>query len=65
MPEQYNLTVSEAELEELNGFINLLDCSEPLKNKVHYLLGYVRLLGKAGRTKAMYDRLVSVYTQNE
>lgn len=65
MPEQYNLTVTETELEELNGFINLLDCSEPLKNKVHFLLGYVRLIGKAGRTKAIYDRLVSGHVQNE
>lgn len=65
MTEQYNLTVSEAELEEINDFVNLLDCSEPLKSKVHYLLGYVRLMYKAGRTKTIYDRLVSSHAENE
>lgn len=65
MTEQYNLTVTEAELEEINEFVNLLDCSEKLKSKVHFLLGYVRLISKAGRTKAIYDNLVSGHSSGE
>ena len=59
MTEQYELTVSEAELEELNGFVNLLDCSERLKNKIGYLFGYAKLMDKAKITKSIYDRIVA------
>ncbi len=55
----YDLKVTESELNELNGFVDLLDCSEMLKNKVNHLVGYARLLSKAERTKERYDLLVS------
>lgn len=59
MTGQYELTVSKAELEELNGFVNLLECSDRLKLKINHLYGYAKLIDKAGKTKALYDNLVS------
>lgn len=54
-----NLKVTKAELEELNEFVNLLDCSDRLKLKVKHLVGYARLIEKAEKTKAIYDNLIS------
>ena len=65
MKAQYNLTVSITELEELNGFVNLLDCSKKLKLKIMHLYGYARQNEKAEKTKMIYDRLVSEYSSDE
>lgn len=59
MATQLNLKVTKAELEELNDFVNLLECSDKLKLKVEHLVGYARLLDKAEKTKAVYDNLIS------
>ena len=59
MAGQLNLKVTKAELEELNEFVNLLDCSDKLKMKVSHLVGYARMIEKAEKTKAVYDNLIS------
>lgn len=61
----FDLLITESELDELNVMVNLLDCSSSLKGKVHILLGVARNYRKMATNCTQYRNYVLTCLKND